>query len=153
MALGIARAAIDTFVELATGKIPRFSSATLRQRPFAQRSVAQAESRLRGARAFVLEAVDELWDATLADRKLAPKDRALLQIACSDAVRACADAVDTLAEAAGTSANDLSSPLERQIRDVRVIRQHVTVAPHHIEDAGRILLGLEPEGLMLKTLG
>jgi len=33
-----------------------------------------------------------------------------------------------------------------------VVRQHVTVASHHIEDAGRVLLGLEPEGLML-TMG
>ena len=153
VALGIARAAIDAFVELATGKIPRFSSTTLRERPFAQRAVAQAEARLRGARAFVLDAVDALWDATQARRVVSPRERALLQIACSDAVRGCAEAVDALAEAAGTSANDLGSPLERPVRDVRVIRQHVTVAPHHIEDAGRVLLGLEPRALMLKTLG
>ena len=152
VALGIARAAIDTFVELATGKVPRFSSSKLRERPVAQRAVARAEARLRGARAFVLESVAELWDAVSAGREFPNRDRALLQIACSDAALACADAVDTVAEAAGTSANRLDSPLERQARDVRVIRQHVTVAPQHLEDAGRVLLGLEPEGLMLATL-
>ena len=99
-----------------------------------------------------MDAVGTVWAAALAERKIHPRDRALLQIACSDAVRACAEAVDQIAEAAGTSANALDSPLERCTRDVRVIRQHVTVAPQHIEDAGRILLGLEPEGLMLKTL-
>ena len=147
--LGIARAAIDGFVGIATGKVPRFSSGTLRERPHAQTAVARAEARVRGARAFVLDAAAELWDGVVAGREISRKERALLQIACSDAALACADAVDLLAEAAGTSANRLDCPLERQARDVRVVRQHVTVAPHHLEDAGRVLLGLEPQGLML----
>ncbi|MDJ0852732.1 MAG: acyl-CoA dehydrogenase family protein [Myxococcota bacterium] len=147
--LGIARAAIDAFVEIATGKVPRFSSAKLRERPHAQRAVARAEASVRGARAFVLEAAGELWEGVLAGREISRRERALLQVACSDAALACADAVDCVAEAAGTSANRLDCPLERHARDVRVIRQHVTVAPHHLEDAGRVLLGLDPQGLML----
>jgi alkylation response protein AidB-like acyl-CoA dehydrogenase len=150
---GIARAAIDDFVELATGKVPRFSSSKLRERPFAQNALASAEARLRGARAFVLECVGELWEGAVAGRGPSDRERALLQIACSDAARASADAVDLVVEAAGTSANRLDSPLERRARDARVIRQHVTVAPQHLEDAGRVLLGLSPEGLMLSMGG
>ena len=152
VALGIARAAIDDFVKIATGKVPRFSSSTLRERPLAQRAVATAEARLRGARAFVLEAVSDVWDAVVADEMPSVEQRALLQIACSDAARASAEAVDLVAEAAGTTANFLDSPLERRARDVRVIRQHMTVAPHHLEDAGRVLLGLPPEGIMLSLV-
>ncbi len=40
VALGIARAAIDAFTDIATGKVPRFTSRSLRERPFAQRAVA-----------------------------------------------------------------------------------------------------------------
>jgi alkylation response protein AidB-like acyl-CoA dehydrogenase len=149
---GIARAAIDTFVELASGKIPRFTGATLRERPFAQRAVARAEVRLRGARALVFERVEELWDAVVAGREITARDRALLQITCSDAASAAAEAVDWVAEAAGTTANELGFPLERQLRDVRVVRQHFTVAPHHLEDGGRVLLGLDPKGAMLAVL-
>lgn len=152
VALGIARAAIDDFVDLATGKTPRFSSGSLRERPFAQRAVAGAEARFRGARAFVLDAAEEIWSRLLEDEAPTDAQRALLQIACSDAVRASAEAVDLVAEAAGTSANFLDSPLERRARDVRVIRQHFTVAPHHLEDAGRVLLGLPPEGAMLNMV-
>jgi alkylation response protein AidB-like acyl-CoA dehydrogenase len=101
----------------------------------------------------VLEAVDELWDGALEGRRPTDRERALLQIACSDAARASADAVDWVAEAAGTTANRLDSPLERYARDARVIRQHVTVAPQHLDDAGRVLLGLPPEGLMLSMAG
>ncbi len=152
VALGIARAAIDDFVEIATGKVPRFSGSKLRERPFAQRAVAGAEARLRGARAFVMEAVGDVWRTILDEQKPSDRQRALLQVACSDAVRASAEAVDLVAEAAGTTANFLDSPLERRARDVRVIRQHVTVAPQHLEDAGRVLLGLPPEGIMLNMV-
>ena len=149
VALGIARAAIDHFVELASGKTPRFSSAKLRERAHVQHAIARAEARVRGARAFVLESAETVWQAALEDRLPTPQEKALLQLACSDAAGGCAEAVDWIAEAAGTSANLLGSPLERQARDIRVIRQHMTVAPQHFDDAGRVLLGLPPEGLML----
>lgn len=148
---GIARSAIDAFVDLARGKVPRFTSSRLAERPVAQRAVASAEVRLRAARALVLESAAELWDAVRAHRAFPGRSRALFAIACADAARAAAEAVDTVAEAAGTTANRLDSPLERQQRDVRVIRQHVTVAPGLIEDGGRVLLGLEPESVMLKV--
>jgi alkylation response protein AidB-like acyl-CoA dehydrogenase len=148
--LGIARAAIDAFVDLAEGKIPRFTSATLRQRSAAQRAVALAEVRVRAARALVFELVEELWERAQTGAHVTTRERALFQIACSDAARGCAEAVDLVCDAAGTTANQIGHPLERLARDVRVVRQHVTVASHHIEDAGRALLGLEPEGLMLK---
>ena len=148
----IARAAIDCFVELAIGKLPRFSGHKLRDRPFAQRAVARAEVRLRAARALVFERVADLWGTVVAGGQVPLRDRALFQIACSDAAAACAEAVDTVAEAAGTSANFVESPLERHARDARVIRQHVTVAPHHVEDGGRVLLGLDPQAFMLTVL-
>ena len=132
--------------------MPRFSSTSLRERPFAQRAVAGAEARLRGGRAFVMDAVGELWDTVVRGDEPTPRQRALLQIACSDAVRGAAEAVDAVAEAAGTTANFLDSPLERRARDVRVVRQHMTVAPQHIEDAGRVLLGLPPQGPMLNLV-
>jgi len=151
--LGIARAAIDHFVALASGKVPFMSSTTLRERSFAQRSLALAEARLRSARAFVFESVEELWDAVLAGDPPGREERAILQLACSNAVVACTEAVDLVCEAAGTSAIQKLSPLERCARDVRVVRTHATVAPHHIEDAGRVLLGLEADAIMLKMLG
>jgi len=153
VALGLGRAAIDAFVALATGKIPRFTSTSLRERPFAQRAVAQAEARLRGARALVLELLETLWRMINGGQPISLHDRALFQIACSDAVSAAAEAVDMVCAAAGTSANDKANPLERIARDIRVVRQHVTVAPHHIEDGGRVLLGLPPQGIMLNDGG
>jgi indole-3-acetate monooxygenase len=150
VALGIARASLDAFVLLAEDKVPRFSSRTLRTRPAAQRAVALAEVRVQGARALLLTLVGRMWEAVVAGERVLPEQLALFQAACSDAVAGCAEAVDLVADAAGTTANMKGHPLERRTRDIRVIRQHAAVASHHIEDAGRVLLGLPAEGLMLR---
>lgn len=152
VALGIARAGIDAFIDLASRKTGRFSNRKLQERPFAQRAVATAEARLRGARASVFELLEGFWEKLVAGQPLTLPERALFQIACSDAAMAAANVVDAVCEPAGTSANQIGHPLERISRDVRVVRQHVTVAPHHMEDAGRVLLGLPPQGLMLAGL-
>ncbi|MEQ8691137.1 MAG: acyl-CoA dehydrogenase family protein [Pseudomonadales bacterium] len=152
VAWGIARAAIDAFVELAQGKTPRFSNLKLRDRPGAHRAVAQAEVRLRGGKALVLQLLDEMWVRVQARSHITRQERALFQIACSDAVAGCIDLVDNLARTAGTTANQLGHPLERLLRDVRVVGQHTTVAPQHIEDGGRLLLGLPAQEMMLAGL-
>ncbi len=150
VALGIARAAIDAFVDIATGKIPRFASKSLRERPSAQHAVAVAHVRVAASRALVFELVEEMWEKVRARAHITTHERALFQIACSDAVAGAAEAVDAVCNAAGTTANDRAGPLERLARDVRVVRQHVTVAPQQLDDGGRVLLGLPPEGPMLK---
>jgi alkylation response protein AidB-like acyl-CoA dehydrogenase len=149
VALGIARAGIEAFVDLAEGKIPRFTSRSLRERPASQRAIAEAEVRVLAGRALVNELLDEMWGKVVAGEHISTRERAIFQLACSDAVRGCVAAVDVLCDAAGTTANRQDHPLERIARDVRVVRQHLTVASHQIDDAGRVLLGLPAEGLML----
>jgi len=150
--LGLARAGLDAFVELAAGKTPRFSSKSLRDRPSAHRAIAEAEVRVLASRALLMELVAKLWQQVLNEEHITTRERAIFQIACSDAVQGCVEAVDLVSDAAGTSANFQSHPLERIARDVRVVRQHITVAGFHIEDGGRALLGLPPEGAMLTRL-
>jgi alkylation response protein AidB-like acyl-CoA dehydrogenase len=99
-----------------------------------------------------MELVKALWQRVLNEEHITSRERAIFQIACSDAVRGCLEAVDLVSDAAGTSANFQSHPLERIGRDVRVVRQHLTVAGLHIEDGGRVLLGIPPEGAMLASL-
>ncbi len=152
VALGIARAAVSAFTELAAGKTPRFSRHSLRERGRAQRAAIEAELAVSGSRALVTDLLAALWDDLVAERRVSARDLAIFQAACSDAVARAAGAVDLLADAAGTTANMVGHPLERLSRDVRVVRQHLTVASHHIDDAGRVLLGLPTEGAMLRGL-
>ena len=149
---GMTQTALDAFVELAEGKMPRFSSRGLRERPRAQRAVAEAQVRFRSGRALVIELLREMWEKVQQHGHISSRERAMFQLACSDSVRGCIQAVAALCEAAGTSANQKGHPLERIQRDIRVVGQHVSVAPHHIEDAGRIMLGLPAQEMMLAGL-
>ena len=152
IAFGLARSALDDFVDLAEGKVPRFTSKSLKERGWAQRAIAESEVRVRSVRALVIELLGSLWEKAVQGEKVSDKEAALFQLACSDAVRCCIASVDRLVEAAGTTANQKGHPLERVARDIRVVGQHQTVAPHHIEDAGRVLLGLPAVDAMLAEL-
>mgnify|MGYP001406629268 FL=1 len=152
IAFGLARSALDDFVDLADGKVPRFTSKSLKERGWAQRAIAESEVRVRSVRALVAELLGSLWDKAVEGEAVSDKEAALFQLACSDAVRSCIGAVDRLVEAAGTTANQKGHPLERVARDIRVVGQHQTVAPHHIEDAGKVLLGVPAVDAMLAQL-
>ena len=149
IAFGLARSALDSFVELAEGKVPRFTSKSLKNRGWAQRAIAESEVRVLSARALVIELVESLWEKARLDQPVSDKEAAIFQLACSDAVRGCIASVSQLVEAAGTTANEKGHPLERTARDIKVVGQHQTVAPHHIEDAGRVLLGVPAVDAML----
>ncbi len=149
VATGIARAAIDHFVRLASEKTPRGSRNLLRERATAQLALAEAETQLRSARAWVFEILAEVWEVVLAGGFVSDKQRALLQLACTNAASASVRAVDLVHSAAGSSANFTSNPLERCMRDVRVVPQHIMVSPQWAEAGGRVLLGLESRSLLL----
>ena len=94
-----------------------------------------------------------MWERAVAREPVKAEERARLQIACSHAVAASMRAVTEVHRAAGTDANRSGATLERCFRDVVVVGQHLTVAQPLLEDAGRMLLGLEPTSLVLGALG
>jgi alkylation response protein AidB-like acyl-CoA dehydrogenase len=142
---GIARAALDAFERLANDKTPFREVELLRERPQAQLAMAEAEARLGAARAYVFETVNDMWTATCAGRPVSLRDQARVRLACSHCCAEAVHAVDLVATQAGITASFPSSPLERAVRDVRVVPQHAMVAPSAIAAAGRVLLGLDPD--------
>lgn len=60
VAIGVARGALDAFVELANTKTPMLSSGLLRDRPVAHLRMGEGEANLRSARAFLFEAMGQV---------------------------------------------------------------------------------------------
>jgi alkylation response protein AidB-like acyl-CoA dehydrogenase len=144
VATGIARAALDAFRALATDKRPTTSADLLRERPQAQLAIAEAEARLRSARAFLFEAVGDLWSTTVDGLLASDHQRAMVRLASSHACAEAVRAVEIVYAQAGITASSPASPLERAMRDIHVVPQHIMVGPSAIACAGRVLLGLDP---------
>ncbi len=149
VATGMARGAIDTFIELAQTKHLTGSRRLINQRSVVQLQVAQAEALLRAGRAFMFETVQDVWTKVSAGEKTTQQDKALLRLSACHATTASAQAIDLMYQAAGTGAIWDSSPIQRYFRDVHMITQHAVVASPISEVAGKVLLGLDPKFPML----
>lgn len=147
--LGIARAAIDELVALAADKVPYRSSRRLAERDTAQAMVAKAEAAVRSARAFVLEAVGDIWETAQREEPVSLQQRAIARLAGINAAHAAADAVDLCYEAGGATSIHTVSLLQRAFRDVHVATQSVVLSYTGWETVGRVLLGLEPDTPLL----
>jgi alkylation response protein AidB-like acyl-CoA dehydrogenase len=143
VATGIARAAIDQFIRLACEKKPRGSGNLLASRGDAQRAVAEAQRIVGSARSYVFEVVSDLWQTVENGEKPSARQKAIVQLSCSGAANEAVKAVEMLYSAAGASANFESCPLERSMRDVLVVRQHIMVSPQYTQAVGRVLLGMD----------
>ena len=86
-----------------------------------------------------------MWEATCAGRRVTAEEQAIVRLACSHCCAEAVRAVEIVYAQAGITASSPRSPLERAIRDVRVVPQHIMVAPSAIATAGRVLLGLDAE--------
>jgi alkylation response protein AidB-like acyl-CoA dehydrogenase len=151
-ALGIARRAIDILVESSGRKAARRMMIgelaepvkMLRDEVFVQEAAGRAETLLGAARAYLFDVIGDLW-ATLVDgRKPSSKQQARFIAAYGYVVSTCAEAVQTVFKATGGSAVYQSGPLDRCLRDVLTMNQHVMGSLKTYEMAGRLLLGMEP---------
>src|SRR5712691_231358 len=141
VALGLARTALTAFFELAGAKTPRSMQALLRDQPMIQNAVGHAEAHLRTARAFLMEAVGEIWAAATAG-VITLDQRAALRLATTHAIRQAAQIVDAAYNLAGATAIYEDHRLQRYFQDAHVMTQHLQGRLSHYELVGRHWLGL-----------
>jgi alkylation response protein AidB-like acyl-CoA dehydrogenase len=138
--LGIARHAIDAFVELATTKIPTMSQIILADRVTAQASLGRATAMVSSARRYLENALQSLWERVEAGHGPTLGDRGDLWLASAHAGHTAHAAIDMLYTAAGATAVYATSPFDRCLRDARTALQHVCTQDVHFELAGRLAL-------------
>jgi alkylation response protein AidB-like acyl-CoA dehydrogenase len=140
VSVGIARRAIDEFVELARTKTPTLERRALRTSARVHEAVAQAEAAVSSARALVLEALEAGWRSVLNGERPTVGIRRQIRLAASNATWQSAHAVDLMYNAAGGSAVHDTSVLQRCLRDAHVITQHASVNMTVQEQAGHAYL-------------
>jgi alkylation response protein AidB-like acyl-CoA dehydrogenase len=147
VALGLARGAIDALRAMAANTASTMSTTALRDRPLVQRRVAEAEAIVGAARAYLLDAMGQVWEAVTTDVPDPSAEVAQARLAMTHAMHESVKAVDRVFHAAGTNAVYEKNPLERYFRDVHVAVQHAVGRPEQFESAGKVLLGLRPDDI------
>jgi len=149
VALGVARAAIDAFIEIANQREITIAAlggqrVLLRTASSAQAATSRAEGLVRSARSHVFEVMAEIWTNLKRAENLSQKLRASYAVAVTNAHRSCTEAIDLLYKINGGSSVYARGPLDRCFRDMHTINQHHLASLAFDEKAGQVLLGLEP---------
>jgi alkylation response protein AidB-like acyl-CoA dehydrogenase len=107
-----------------------------------QREVGVLEARLSAARAFLHEAVCQVYDASV-DGRLTTDLRMRLRLATTHGMSEATEVSIACYRGAGTSAILDAAPFERRFRDAMSASQHLQATPVHIEMVGRHIIGTE----------
>jgi indole-3-acetate monooxygenase len=140
--LGIARGALDEIARPTRDGRAAVRRGQLASDPLAMADYAAADSRLRGARAGLLDSVKEA--AQLAECA-EPLNRQLLARIFLSHLHATETAVEVTAVAhrlGGGAAAYADSPLLRALNDVQAARQHFQFGHEHRVELGRVVAGL-----------
>ncbi|MBT3536199.1 MAG: hypothetical protein HN478_20115, partial [Rhodospirillaceae bacterium] len=150
VAVGIARGAIDAFVDRARTKTSAFKPGVkLFETPAAQRRLAAAVAELDTAEAMLLQEARSYMDL-VAERvpmgqTLTLEERARMQLQLQHCVEMSASVVDGLFIAGGSSAINEGEPLQRCFRDISALRTHYLMDGDRLrENWGRLAFDLEP---------
>src|SRR5712672_4409060 len=145
VACGIARGALDSFLELAKGKVPRGNKSPIRDNAVVQAGLAQAEVNLRAARAYLLQSMAEIWKHLCAGSLITVEQRIIIRMASTHAIHRGREAVDFAYNAAGATAIFDNHPLERRFRDIHTVTQQLQGRASHFETVGAWMLGAEAD--------
>lgn len=141
--LGIARAALEATDELLAKKmlIPEMRPA--REDPRVRAGVAQAHAMVGAVRSYMFDVLGELWATLETGDEPSLRLRAALVGAYMHTIRTCRDAVTILADVVGSASIYRSCPIERYLRDLTTISQHLMGQPKIMEMGGAMWLGAE----------
>ena len=143
IALGMARSCLSAFFELAGAKKPRAMQTMLRDQPLVQATIGRAEADLRSGRAFLTEAVQEIWTEATSTGTVTQDKRAGLRLATTHAIRLAVQVIDGVYHAAGVTVIYEKNLIQRHFQDIHVISQHLQGRLAHYELVGKHALGLK----------
>jgi alkylation response protein AidB-like acyl-CoA dehydrogenase len=145
VACGIARGALDNFVDVARNKVARGTKSALRDNAVVQSNLAQAEVNLRAARGFVLQSMADIWKELCAGATITVAQRITVRMAATHAIHKAREAVDFAYNASGATAIFDNHPLERRFRDIHTVTQQLQGQLRHFETVGAWMMGVDAD--------
>jgi alkylation response protein AidB-like acyl-CoA dehydrogenase len=145
VACGIARGALDIFIDMARHKVARGSKSTLRDNAVIQSNLAQAEANLRAARSFVLQSMADIWKHLSAGALITVEQRVTIRMAATHAIHKAREAVDFAYTAAGATVIFENHPLERRFRDIHTVTQQLQGQLQHFETVGAWIMDADAD--------
>ncbi len=140
VSLGIARAAIADFVQLAQRKTPSYTQVSLADKEVVQDKLARARAAVDAARSYLYQTLADAEAAVRTQTKLSIEQGIPLALAASHAVEASSHAVDLVHSCVGTSGIRNELRFQQYFRDVHTISQHAFVSASRFESIGKLLL-------------
>ena len=141
--LGMARTAIAVTREILRTKVSVDPGASIRERPSVLADLASYSAAVTAAGSHLHTSMAAMWD-NVRNHLPTVEDRATLYSAGLHAAAIARAGVMAMHAAAGTPALYSDCPLERSMRDLHTMEQHIAAQPLWLEDAGRVLVGQEP---------
>lgn len=144
VALGVARALLNSFIALAGQKTPSGAPSMLRDNSVIQERVAVSEARLASMHAWLLQSLRDSWSRCSAVGHHSFEDRVTLRLASTYAIREVRKVAQDAYDDAGATAIFEAHPFERRMRDMLAVAQQLQSNPMHLQSAGQHYLGLKP---------
>lgn len=144
VAVGIAQRAVDDIIATATAQKRRsFTRVSMAETPLFQYRLGHAETTLRAARAALKAEAEAFWAIVESGRAPRQPEHCQMAGAAAWVAEAATAVVNTCYTAGGATALYDASPLQRQLRDMHTLTQHIMVAEGWLTKAGAALLGQE----------
>jgi alkylation response protein AidB-like acyl-CoA dehydrogenase len=141
VAIGIAEGALQDITELAIRKARFTDATTLAGNSLFQHDIGEADARLRAARALLHGEAHAAWATAVNGDPFTNEQRARIRSAMAWVSRAAVSVVDTAYGAGGAGSLYSTSPLQRRLRDIRALNQHVAFKGDVFTMAGAVLSG------------
>lgn len=142
VAIGITQHAIDDITAMALGQKRRsFTRVSMVETPLFQYRLGHAETTVRAARAALRAEAEAFWAIVVSGRTPSPSEHCQMAGTAAWIAETASAIVTACYTAGGATALYDTSPLQRHLRDIHTLTQHIMVAEGWLTKAGAALLG------------
>lgn len=141
--LGVAQGALDYALD--AGASSGVTAAPPRsERSYYRVEFAKAFVALQSARSYFLDVAEEVWQAVSAGEQVTREQKARIRLSATQIADTASQVVHDIAKVSGAAIINNAHPLNLIRLDAQVPQLHAALSQHMYDDAGAVLLGLEP---------